>query len=82
MIPLTSRTTNMSETEVAVLGERLESLKQNFEAHEERDTERLAGIYKRLLRIELALATSLGGLIVIGWLINQSMDNILKLLSR
>ncbi len=37
---------------------------------------------KRLSRIEIALATSLGGLAVIAWLVNHAADNILKLLTR
>jgi len=35
----------------------------------------------RLNRIELALATALGGLIVIAWLINHAADSIMKLLA-
>jgi anti-sigma regulatory factor (Ser/Thr protein kinase) len=36
----------------------------------------------RLKRIELALATALGGLVVIGWLINHAAQSILGLLAK
>lgn len=37
---------------------------------------------RRLKRIELAIATTLGGLLVIGWLINHAATNILQLLAK
>ena len=36
----------------------------------------------RLTRIEMALATALGGMIVLGWLINHAASNILALLGK
>lgn len=36
----------------------------------------------RLKRIELAMATALGGMIILGWLINHAASNILALLSK
>lgn len=40
----------------------------------------IAAHNSRLTRIEMALATALGGLIVIGWLINHAASSILSLL--
>jgi len=48
---------------------------------EERLALQMAARDSRLNRIELALATALGGLAVIAWLINHAADSILKLLS-
>ena len=47
---------------------------------EDRLAHQVKGQDKRLKRIELALATGLGCLIVIGWLVNHAADNILRLL--
>ena len=48
---------------------------------EERIAAQLAARDSRLSRMELAMATALGGLIVIAWLINHAADSIMRLLA-
>lgn len=40
------------------------------------------GTNKRLTRIELAMATALGGMIVLGWFVNRLADNIISMIAR
>lgn len=49
---------------------------------EERLAVQMASRDDRLWRIEIAIATALGGLIVIAWLINHAANNILMLLAK
>ena len=48
---------------------------------EERLSTKMESRDDRLSRIELALATALGGMIVIAWLINHAANNIINLLA-
>ena len=68
--------------QIGSMKESVSSLKVELSAHDEKDTQLFAGTNNRLTRIELALATALGGMIVLGWFINNKAQAILDLLSR
>ena len=72
----------MHAAEVAGFQRDIAYLQKTFDAHEMKDLERQRDIAQRLLRLELAIATALGGLVVLGWLANRLADNIIGMISK
>ncbi len=72
----------MHAADVALFREQIGALRVQTVAHEEKDTAQFTEMRNRLTRIELALATALGGMLILGWLIDKSANNILHLLSN
>lgn len=70
------------ESRVAMLTQKVIDLKEDFDKHDNNHVVQDSRTNKRLTRIELALATALGGIIVIGWLINHAADKVLLLLAK
>ncbi len=82
-------TLDMDSAHVAMFKERMVAMKDQmaamkvqFAAHDQKDTEQNDKVNNRLSRIELALATALGGMTVLGWFVDKKAQAILDLLSR
>ena len=84
MMPPPSRhdTEDMHSADVATFRSEISHLQTTFDDHDEKDNTQFNEMRTRLSRIEIALATVMGGLAVLGWLINQSANNILHLLGK
>lgn len=73
---------SMHAADVATFREQISTLQRDITAHDEKDNEQFKEVKSRLTRIEMALATALGGMIVLGWFINNKAQSILDLLAR
>lgn len=66
------------ESSVAVLKQQVKSLEGWKKAHDVQCN--LTN--KRLSRIELAMATALGGMIILGWFVNRVADRVIAMISN
>ena len=75
-------TGEMHSADVAVFTERINALKEQFDAHDERDMATQDMLFSKLESIQRLVWIAVGGVVVIGALISMVGGTIMKLLTH
>ena len=82
MTPPSPRQHEMHSADVATFTERISALKEQFDAHDERDMATQDMLFSKLESIQRLVWIAVGGVVVIGALVSLVGGSIMKLLAH